>query len=767
MEYDALKIRLQPTPAGSYTVLASGPAAEAAGQFRVPFDLRDLENFVLRVGRPRRGVRRLDSPEMDTARTFGSELFEALFQGEVRDLYQTASAEADTSGRGLRITLLLGQAPELMNVPWEYLCEDGRFLSVSERTPIVRYLDLKKAHKPFRVDPPLRIVAMVSSPHDVIELNVDEEKKRLERALEPLIQSRHVEIVWLERATLRALLQALDEDEFHVFHYIGHGAFDEKEGDGVLMLEDDHGRGKPVTGMGLGQLLQDERTLRLAVLNTCEGARTDSEDAFAGVAASLVKNEIPSVVAMQFEITDEAAITFAEGFYSALARGAPLDSAVAAARRAIWADYNDIEWGTPVLFMRVSDGRVFEIPAESLEATGTLSTVEDHLNVTVIAEPSTIKSGEEVTLRLTIENVGKSLLTNVAALRDDGSVLEPPIELRPSRRTTTTWRLKPKRDLDATITVSAVDASGNRLSEQVSTHVTVQEDAVPRRTESQNASEAPVEYEAKQQPGGRRSDREVAQEDHPAEPFWRKSQERLRARPRTLIVAGAALLVVPLVAVVLIANSRGTDGSDPIPPTATLPFEDAFSNREYGWPDVGNQQVGGRYANGAYQIHAERGPNRWGVIASPGNAPSAADVRINVEARRIGGSSTAGYGYGIFCRAAGEDDLYRFTVWARHARIEKRLDGKYKALGPPAPDVTSPVGDDRVKELQAVCATVPGESAVTLELWVDGALKLQETDENDPLETGVYGLHAILGMNDEGLGETLDVEFDNFAVAPG
>jgi hypothetical protein len=218
VEYDTLNIRFQPGPRGSYAVDASGPRAEAHSEFQPPFADLDLENFVLRVGRPRRGVRRLDSPEMDTAKTFGGKLFDALFCGDVRDLYHAASAEADSAGKGLRITLRLGQAPDLSNIPWEYLCEEGRFLSVSERTPIVRYLDLTKAHTSLTLTPPLRIIGMVSSPSDVVELDVEEEKHRLEQALESLVKEGRVEIVWLERATLSALLEALERDDFHIFH---------------------------------------------------------------------------------------------------------------------------------------------------------------------------------------------------------------------------------------------------------------------------------------------------------------------------------------------------------------------------------------------------------------------------------------------------------------------------------------------------------------------------------------------------------------------
>jgi hypothetical protein len=473
VDYETFRIRLQPARAGSYRVLASAPRGETDGEFRLPFDERDLKIFVLEVGRTRRGVRSLNSPEMETARSFGATLFDELFRGDVRDVYHTASAEAEAEGKGLRITLHLSQAPELMHVPWEYLCEDGRFLSVSERTPIVRYLDLKKTHRPVSVALPLRIVAMVSSPTDVVELDVEEEKRRLERALEALRARGEVEIVWLENATLTALYQALEREDFHVLHYIGHGHFDERLGDGALILEDRDGRPAPVTGMKLGQILQDERTLRLAVLNACEGARTDREDPFAGVAASLVRNEIPSVIAMQFEITDDAAIVFAEGFYSALARGAPVDAALASARKAIWADSNDVEWGTPVLFMRIPDGRVFDIRGEVSTDVEVVVHEEPALDVRLSATPQTVVAGEEVTWVLTITNVGEVSLKDVTAFGSDGSTLVDESEFQPGRRSVTRWRTRPEESAETTVTTRATDAVGNRIAEQVAAHVLV------------------------------------------------------------------------------------------------------------------------------------------------------------------------------------------------------------------------------------------------------------------------------------------------------
>lgn len=64
---------------------------------------------------------------------------------------------------------------------------------------------------------------------------------------------------------------------------------------------------------------------------------------------------------MQFEITDTAAIKFSEELYTAVAADFPIDAALGEARKAIFAAGNDLEWGTPVLFLRVGDGRIFDI----------------------------------------------------------------------------------------------------------------------------------------------------------------------------------------------------------------------------------------------------------------------------------------------------------------------------------------------------------------------------------------------------------------------
>jgi len=63
---------------------------------------------------------------------------------------------------------------------------------------------------------------------------------------------------------------------------------------------------------------------------------------------------------MQFEISDRAAIAFAEELYTGLiGRRDPIDAAVAEARKAIYSDVDRVEWATPVLFVRDPDVQLF------------------------------------------------------------------------------------------------------------------------------------------------------------------------------------------------------------------------------------------------------------------------------------------------------------------------------------------------------------------------------------------------------------------------
>jgi tetratricopeptide (TPR) repeat protein len=304
-----------------------------------------------------------DGADLGEIKAFGARLFQAVFAGEIYSYLRRSQDEAERQGaEGLRIRLLLTDVPELADLPWEYLYDptQDQFLSLSTKTPIVRYLDVSQRAPALAVKPPLQVLVMISNPKDQPALDVDQEWSKLNQALADLEAKGQVVLKLLDKATLPALQTQLRRDEYHVFHYVGHGGFDEQAQDGMLILENEDGLSQPVSGQVLGTLLQDETTLRLALLNACEGAHGSRSDPFAGTAQSLVRKRIPAVIAMQTAISDEAAKTFAYEFYRALADDYAVDAALTEARKAIFSQGNQREWGTPVLFMRSSDARLEE-----------------------------------------------------------------------------------------------------------------------------------------------------------------------------------------------------------------------------------------------------------------------------------------------------------------------------------------------------------------------------------------------------------------------
>lgn len=345
----------------------NSPAGQAAVEFDSLFSPLELENFVLRMGRPQRGMRRIDSSEMSTIKSFGTRLFQTVFNDDIYACYLRSIDSVRYRNQGLRVRLRINVS-EFHDLPWEYLYNPhfDQFLALSKDTPIIRYIELPYTTQALPIKTPMKILVMISSPEGFPPLDVEEEWRKLNRALQPLVEQELVILERLERPTLSALQQQLRRNPVHIFHFIGHGKYFEQVQDGMLLLEDENQRGRPTSGQHLGAILHDHHTLRLVVLNACEGARTSAEDPYTGVAQTLVRQGIPAVLAMQFEIFEDAAITLAHEFYGAVADGYPVDAALSEARKAIFANNNDVEWGTPVLFMRIPDGVLFrpETPAE-------------------------------------------------------------------------------------------------------------------------------------------------------------------------------------------------------------------------------------------------------------------------------------------------------------------------------------------------------------------------------------------------------------------
>lgn len=377
MDYLDFELELRSEEKGVYRIAVRSPAGEACEKMHLPFgevELTDLlDDLQIALLQPQHRFRHLPSTSEGTIRDFGQMLFDTLMAGTIRICYELSRQQATSQGQKLRLKLRV-LAPEQATIPWEFMYDPGKaeFVSLSISTPVVRYLDLPLPIRPLVVSPPLRILGVVASPKDMSPVDVDREKRWLTKAIEDLQMDGLVELAWLEGQTRRDLLRTMRRNTWHVFHFIGHGRFDQNEGQGFIALVDDQGKADLIPAELLARILADYESLRLAFLNTCEGAKGDAKDVFASTAATLVRRGIPAVLAMQYEISNRAAIELARTFYESLADGLPVDAAVTESRKTLSVmSGSALEWGIPVLYMRSPDGVLFQMQSREVRDRAT------------------------------------------------------------------------------------------------------------------------------------------------------------------------------------------------------------------------------------------------------------------------------------------------------------------------------------------------------------------------------------------------------------
>lgn len=331
----------------------------------------DLENAVLASAtRARRAVR----PDEKALREIGQQLFEAIFCGSIGSDYRSGLMEA---GGRLQVALHI-TAPELAALPWEAMFDPVTSKYVCLDEPLIRHVDSPYAPEPLEVKPPVRILGLVAAPVGLPMLNVRAEKENLGKALAKAEADGLVQLTWAPDASWRTIHDLLLGEPWNVLHFVGHGDFDASGDEGRLALVGPDDRPDYVQASRLADLLSEAQpTPRLVVLNSCAAGQSGADDVLSGTAAALVHGGVDAVAAMQFSISDDAAIAFARGFYTAIAHGRPVDMAARSGRIEILG-LHTLEWVTPVLYAREGVRELFRLrespgnrPADTESRAGT------------------------------------------------------------------------------------------------------------------------------------------------------------------------------------------------------------------------------------------------------------------------------------------------------------------------------------------------------------------------------------------------------------
>ena len=140
-------------------------------------------------------------------------------------------------------------------------------------------------------------------------LRLDREIREIEEAIRRAARRDKFEIRMRTAVRPQDIRRALAEERPQIVHFCGHGLED-----GSLLLEDDGGNDKPVSGEGLARLFKLHTDYVICVLlNACHSAKS----------AEAIGQYINYAIGMNQQIQDKTAIAFTQGFYDALGYETP------------------------------------------------------------------------------------------------------------------------------------------------------------------------------------------------------------------------------------------------------------------------------------------------------------------------------------------------------------------------------------------------------------------------------------------------------------
>jgi hypothetical protein len=353
------------------------------GQFELTVTIQDLT--VVRAetqdNESERGDIKLDELTRDTIELFqdwlnqnkitkgkelevlGRHLFGVIFNGRVESLFQDSLRDARKAGQRLRLQLSFEPgAATLASLPWEFLFyrqDVPVWLATDVDLVLSRQVQLRRrvAQTPATGESSLKILLVISQPQEL----GPELATEVSKAIKDLETNLNVKVEKLESPTSDAFFAKLLEFKPHVLHFTGHCRND-TERDEVALFDD----AQSAVWVEYSQFVEQFRQARavppLVVLHICAGKNIKKTGDSKDLAAQLIAIGVSAVIAMQYPITNQAAIAFSDAFYRELAKGTQVDDAVQIARyRITTKDVRAREsrlFGTPVLFWYSRDSLI-------------------------------------------------------------------------------------------------------------------------------------------------------------------------------------------------------------------------------------------------------------------------------------------------------------------------------------------------------------------------------------------------------------------------
>jgi hypothetical protein len=287
--------------------------------------------------------------------TSGRTLLGMLSPGEVGSEWQTLREQY----RGDLCTYLCVQPSDLAKLPWELLT-DG-LLPFAVAGPIIQTPNCLPPSDYFKPVWPVRVFVINASDPDDTGIKAEQEIWNIRQALRKAEHSFDLEVydVAAADATFNPgmLVDAIKQrwpTGPHIIHFIGHSVAEPKPALQYYVSAAQEYRDWSLAM--IANAMNQLPDLRLVYVNACRSQQGGPDPAAPwSVASALLKSAV-AVIAMQSDISGEAAVACARGFYDALAGGQPVGRALVTARQALLDRFSETsrELYAPVLTTRVA-----------------------------------------------------------------------------------------------------------------------------------------------------------------------------------------------------------------------------------------------------------------------------------------------------------------------------------------------------------------------------------------------------------------------------
>ncbi|MBD2502409.1 cell division protein HetF [Anabaena azotica] len=304
--------------------------------------------------------------------TLGQQLYNALFQGTLRDSWITAQGIAQNHQQVLRLRLGLKDT-RLARLPWEVMHAGDRPLATGPYIAFSRYQSgispVSRLPSTNRLkhseDGVVRVLMVLSSPADQESLDLLKQEsiklqaelhRQLPRSIEGGNYLPEIDLTLLNQPGREELTQALEQGRYQVLHYSGHSNLGPNGGE-IYLVSNRTGLTETLSGDDLAGLLVNNN-IQMAVFNSCWGAYSatleNNDTGERNLTDSLVKRGIQSVLAMSERIPDEVALTLTQLFYRNLSQGYPVDLCVSRVRQGLISAYgsHQLYWALPILYFQ-------------------------------------------------------------------------------------------------------------------------------------------------------------------------------------------------------------------------------------------------------------------------------------------------------------------------------------------------------------------------------------------------------------------------------